>query len=153
MNSFVLCTICDLCRLSYSSCFIVSYYDNRPGRKNAYSCWKLCYLNMVLLPLRDSSLSICIRAEQELFQWRICPECWVATRVWRGLVIKLSDCPEQLACLWLSMLTADCCLHVGWSFHNVTECWISKGELLNVILLSHRCHRNEGQWIQFVWMI
>lgn len=71
-------------------------------------------------------------------------------KVW-GLLIKL----------WLSwttftsaalILKADCCLHVGLSFHDVTECWVWKGELLNVILSFHRCRCNEGHWIHFVLM-
>lgn len=40
---------------------------------------------MVLMPLRDGSLSICIRAEQELFLRRIRPECRVATQGVKGI--------------------------------------------------------------------
>lgn len=105
----------------------------------------------ILEELGRGSLSARIGAEHEIL-WRICPECCVSQRkVWMGLVTKL----------WLSwttcmsaalVLEADCNLYVGWSSHDVTECWISKGELLNVILLSHRCHHNEGQRIRSVWM-
>ncbi len=60
---------------------------------------------------------------------------WWQLRVWKGLVIKLWL--SRTTCMSAALvLMADCCLHVGWSFHNVTECWISKMELLNVNLFS-----------------